>query len=115
MVVGRTWGDLCPVAAVVSFLAIRGVDGGPLFRLQSGSPLTQAGFVDRLKRVLLQAGIQPDGFSGHSFRIGACTTAAANGVSDASIQLMGRWSSDCFRRYIRPANSDLARISNSLT
>ena len=68
--------------------------------------------MDRLKGVLLQAGIQPDGFSGHSFRIGASTTAAANGVSDASIQLMGRWSSDC---YIHPANSDLARISNSLT
>lgn len=40
-------------------------------------------------------------FCGHSFRIGAATSAASSGVADHVIQSLGRWSSDCYIRYIR--------------
>ena len=39
--------------------------------------------------------------SSHSFRIGAATTAASAGIPDRTIRTLGRWSSDCYRRYIR--------------
>ena len=37
----RTGDDLCPVAALLSWLVYRGPSPGPLFRTQSGAPLTR--------------------------------------------------------------------------
>jgi len=45
--------------------------------------------------MLKAAGVQGN-FSSHSFRIGAATVAAANGVPDHRIQQMGRWTSNAF-------------------
>ena len=36
-----------------------------------------------------------------SFRIGAATYAAEQGISDTKIRHMGRWKSDAFKKYIR--------------
>ena len=45
--VGRTYNPLCPVVAMLRYLAVRGVDNGPLFRFQDGTPLTWS--VDKIK------------------------------------------------------------------
>ena len=76
--VGATGNDLCPIAAVVTYLALTGMEAGPLFRLQSRQPITQAHFVDKVRSAMKAAGMDPSGYSGHCFRIGASTTAAAN-------------------------------------
>ena len=113
--VGRTLNkDLCPVAAMLSYLAIRGFNQGPLFKLQNGSPLTRQKLVDLLRTTLTAAGINPSHYSGHSFRIGAATTAAATGIGDSTIQTLGRWSSDAFTRYIRIPQQQLAQLSATL-
>ena len=38
--IGRTNNELCPVAAMLAYLAVRGFDRGPLFRSEDGQPLT---------------------------------------------------------------------------
>ena len=43
--VGRTDGDLCPVGALLNYLACRSTRPGPLFILSDGHPLTQKKFV----------------------------------------------------------------------
>ena len=73
----RTEDDLCPVAALLSWLVYRGKSSGPLFLLQSGAPLTRTRLVTELRKVLSDLGLEAEHFSGHSFRKGAATTAAA--------------------------------------
>ena len=112
--VGATGNDLCPIAAMVTYLAVRGMEPGPLFCLQSGQPLSRAHFVDKVRSAMRAAGMDPSGYSGHCFRIGASTTATANGVGDATIQTLGRWSSDCYKRYIRVPCEELAQLFRTL-
>jgi hypothetical protein len=67
-----------------------------------------------MRETLLAAGVEYHRFSGHSFRIGAATTAAARGVADSTIQTLGRWKSESFRRYIRMPKLELASYSGKL-
>ena len=112
--IGRTWNSLCPVVALLRYLAVRGVDDGPLFREQNGAPLSRQSLVKKVRRSLQRAGIDPSLYAGHSFRIGAATTAASRGISDATIQILGRWSSDSYTRYIRTPRQTLASMSQLL-
>ena len=114
IVVGRTKSHICPVKSVLAYVACRGFKPGPLFCHLDGSPLTKQQLVSGLRTTLSEAGVECDKFSGHSFRIGAATTAAAKGVEDSMIQTLGRWKSDSFKRYIRMPRSELASISTQL-
>ena len=87
---GKTDTILCPVAAMLAYMALRGSGEGPLFRLQDKQPLTRQRLVAAIHKVLAEAGLQPEQFAGHSFRIGAATTAAACGVPIATIKTLGR-------------------------
>ena len=111
LVVGCTGGRLCPVAAVLGFMAAAGRKQGPLFQYASGKPLTQAGFVVELKSALDRQGVCSAGYSGHSFRIGAATAAAEAGIGDAVIQQLGRWRSAAYKGYVQPKRDSLAGIS----
>ena len=114
ILLARTTSDLCPVTALLSYLSIRPAGPGPLFIYQDGSYLSKAKLGQALNRVLTAAGIDPTFYKGHSFRIGAATTAAACGVEDSLIQKMGRWSSDAFRLYIRTPPEHLSGVCHIL-
>ena len=60
------------------------------------------------------AGIQASQFAGHSFRIGAASTAAARGVEDSLIKTLGRWRSSAYLLYVRIPRERLADLSRVL-
>ena len=51
VVIGRTGDDICPVAALLQFLAIRGNHPGPLFVWSDGKPLTKGNFITEVTNV----------------------------------------------------------------
>ena len=94
VVLGKTGLDLCPVAAVLGYIDSRGEDQpGPFFLTTAKTPLSKSEFIGKFRAVLGRIGLPAEDYAGHSFRIGAATSAALAGVEDSTIQLLGRWQS----------------------
>ena len=113
--VGKTGCCLCPVAAVLAYMAIRGDQAGPFFQARDNKPLTKASFTKEVRGVLQAIGLPYQDFAGHSFRIGAATAAAKAGIEDSTIRMMGRWTSSAFLTYIRTPRDQLAKLSANLS
>jgi len=113
--IGKTGCFLCPVAAMMYYLSVRGVQAGPFFVLKNGNPLTKSVFTTKIRDALHIIGLPEQNFAGHSFRIGAATAAANAGIEDSVIRTMGRWSSSAFLVYIRTPREHLASFSKQLT
>ena len=112
--IARMKDDLCPVAAILAWLVKRGNASGPLFHFQTGHPLSCSTFVRCFKEALASANIDSSGFTGHSFRIEAATSAANRGMTDAQIKQLGRWKSDAYQRYIRLSPQLLTTLASSI-
>ncbi|XP_034086278.1 uncharacterized protein LOC117555511 [Gymnodraco acuticeps] len=112
----RNDSPFCPYKSMIKFLHLRSSTNplSPLFLLPGNIPLTKHRFNYYLKQILSKSGLSPQLFSGHSFRIGAATSAAIQGVSSSSLQQLGRWSSSAFTSYIRPDISAVLAIQRSL-
>lgn len=111
---GRTRDTLCPVTALLGYLAIRPPKPGPLFIFQDGSPLSRPKLIVHVREALAKAGIDTRLYSGHSFRIGAASAAARAGFSDSFIQTLGRWKSSSFMTYIRTPVNQLIAVASKL-
>ena len=107
VVVGRTGSDVCPVRAVLDYVSVRGAGRGPFF-IRGTEVVTKPWFVAQLRSVLTAVGLPQGQYAGHSFRIGAATTAALRRVEDSMIQTLGRWTSTDFLQYIRMPKTQLA-------
>ena len=83
MVLGRTDNDLCPVSALLTYLLKRGNTPGALFQWENRIPLSKTKFVEAIRRALTAANLPAKDYAGHSFRIGAATTAASAGLEDS--------------------------------
>ncbi|TFY50841.1 hypothetical protein EVG20_g11297 [Dentipellis fragilis] len=70
----------------------------------SGKPPTRTWFMCRLRTIF------PANITGHSMRAGGATALAEDGVPLDYIQLLGRWTSDTFRIYIRKNPSLLCSL-----
>ena len=115
IILGRTDHDLCPVGALMEYLMVRGSGAGPLLQWSNGDPLTKTSLVTEVRQALHSAGLPAKDYAGHSFRIGAATSAAAAGVEDSTIQALGRWRSSAYLRYIRACPRQLANVARSLS
>ena len=111
VVVGRTGNNICPVTALLRYINVRGSQPGPFFLDSGHKTMTKPYFVAQIRQILTSLGLPQQNYAGHSFRIGAATTAAAAGVEDSTIQSLGRWHSAAFLQYIRTPKEKLAAIS----
>jgi hypothetical protein len=75
----------------------------PLFRdPATNEPLRTAHMRQCVRDVMRAAGVsEPSHFGTHSLRIGGATALFAAGADPTVIRTMGRWSSDCYRLYVR--------------
>ena len=117
VVVGTCEPPMCATAAMRTYLATSaGTQQDPLFRYKDGRPLSKSAFVDEIRRLLESASIaNASNYSGHSFRIGAATSAAVAGAPDWQIRAMGRWKSDSVLRYIRHDSTAMKSLARLLT
>ncbi|CAF4701634.1 unnamed protein product, partial [Rotaria socialis] len=79
-----------------------------MFIMPTGRALTRTEFVKRLREVISSFGINSSFYSGHSLRIGAASTAAKAGLPIYLIKILGRWSSEAYRRYISVSSSTIS-------
>ena len=95
---------ICAVTLLGLFIRVRKTMGAsdkdPLFLLPGNQSLSRAKFISMLRLVLTRIGLQASNFSGHSFRRGAASTGSSVHIPDHVIKILGRWSSDCYQRYI---------------
>lgn len=111
---GKTDSEVCPVYAILPYLAVRGAKPGPLFMFEDGSYLTRPRFAAMISATLQQAGIDDKHYATHSFRIGAATTAKDAGISDVHIKMLGRWKSNAYQLYVRTPHAELAKLSKKM-
>ena len=97
----RADSSLCAVTAMQHYFQFVAPPPGPLVIFRSGRLLTGATVTFLLCDAVRHAGLPFHSLKGHSFRIGAASSAAAAGLPDWLIKVMGRWSSDCYQLYIK--------------
>lgn len=76
----------------------------PLFTVTTANgtvkPLDRATILSAASAILTAAGISTANCRGLSFRAGGATSYAAAGLPDHLLQVLGRWQSACYTRYI---------------
>lgn len=111
--------SVCPVFLMRKYLHLKQTlhldkHYAALFLDETGNTLCRAYFIEKLKVLLERLGYKHQRYNGHSFRIGAATSAAEGGVEDHLIKTLGRWSSDCYTRYIRTTDRTLAAAQQAM-
>ena len=98
---------LCPIKAFKKWASRGPNDNGfPIFRLESGTPLTGSKLNRIMKKLLGPYTNRTVGFfATHSFRIGLASMLGQAGFEDQEIMASGRWSSRVFERYIKLART----------
>ena len=108
---GATDSLVCPIKAMISYLGKRSEQPGPLFITEEGNGWTGAMFRAGLQSLMVSIKLDKRRYNTHSLRIGAATSASLAKLSDSHIQILGRWKSNAFKRYIRPPPSEVANMS----
>jgi len=64
-----------------------------------------------LKSLIDDLNLDKHYYNTHSFRIGAATSESVAKIPESHIQILGRWRSNAFSRYIRPPRTEIANMS----
>ena len=96
--------SLCPVTALLEYVAGRGSDHSELFQRvtkKGPAPLSPAWVNKKIRECVAAAGLPPGRYSSHSFRAGRTTDLVAMNYDDATIRESGRWRSMAYLEYVR--------------
>ena len=86
----------------------------PMFRKADGSAFTTDDIRNIVRQLAVALGVNPEEFGAHSLRIGGATALFAAGADPMVIRTMGRWSSDCYRLYVRACFEQTVAWTRSL-
>ena len=103
--------NLCPVSATRLYLFFSPNTVGPLFRRHNGEFLTRHTIATFLRIAIPQV----QHINAHIFRIGGASAALTAGASDSLIRTLGRWSSDCYIRYLRITDRDIIYFQHGMS
>ena len=117
LTIGSSHNKLCPVRAMKTYLLQSPSEQTlhPLFKFKSGDPLTRTALTSHLRCLLQGCGLDGKLYASHSFRIGAATAAGSAGLPSWLIKTLGRWTSDCYERYIRTPKEVLVSVPYKIT
>ncbi len=115
IILGQTTGQACPMSALTLYLGACPHTQGSLFLDSQAKPVNKIWFVVEIRSTLKNLGYSQDKYVGNSYRIGAATTVAQNGLEDSVIQTVCRWHSSAFLQHIKTPQTHLADLSQSLT
>lgn len=114
----------CPVATMLLYLRLSGVEYGPIFpkmdtahtHVIPGIPLAVATYKQWLSKVFEYTGGPLAGCTSHSVRSSAASWASRCGVHESVVQGLGCWAlnSVSFRRYIQHGLAVAQRFLGSL-
>jgi len=115
--------SVCPYTALKQYCVLRSSTfpdssvSQPLFMETTQTALTRHSFLKYLHSLLLCAGehCNVNNYKGHSFRIEEATSAAAGNVEDHLIKTLGRWTSNCYTRYVRVHNKSIHAAQKAMT
>ena len=110
---GKTDRNICPIKGITPYLACRGGHPEPLFSFQDSRILTRHLFSTTIDDLLTELHIDKRLYSTHSLRIGAATSAMKAKISDVHVQMLGRWRSEAYKRYVKTPPQELAQFSQS--
>ena len=83
----------------------------PLFAWADSRVLTRRALLSVAVRLVARAGIHLSKYQGISFRRGGATSLAMAGRPDRVIQILGRWKSHVFKRYIEQDTDQLVQAA----
>jgi hypothetical protein len=112
ILLAATGNKTCPVYALRQLFQLDPrPHNAPLFNLTHRS-FTYSTFVPIIQERIRRAGIlHPTSYKGHSFRRGAAQQASNNGLPEADIQALGRWTSQAFKAYFKTIDSQRYNLS----
>ena len=104
--------NCCPIELMLDYLTLRTSVQGPLFVL-SLEPLHN---LMRQDVTLLLNRCLPEvaNVNTHSLRIGGASAAAAAGIADSQIMILGRWSSNAYQRYLFLSDSAVKTLCEAI-
>lgn len=116
LTIAKSSSPICSVMAMKDYLLqAQPTSSQPLFAfVRPKQWLTRNNLTMDLRTILQHCGLPANNFYSHSFRIGAATTAAKAGLPPWLIKVLGRWSSDCYERYIRTPKCTIFEVPKLL-
>ncbi len=102
--------SVCAFRALSKYTMFCSCPAAPLFVFSDTTYLTRQTVTKTLQSLLGPNFPDVNRYSSHSFRIGGATSAAAADLPDWLIKTLGRWSSNCYERYIRSPSNIIDRV-----